>query len=470
MIALARSRRPAALPPGPGFNPWRLWAFVQRPVEEYARLRQRYGDLVTLTTSDMKLVLAMTPDGAREVLTADPDGYDASHKREFSGLTGPGSVWIMDGARHRRERQLLAPAFHLQRVREYGRTMQALARQRIDRWQPGQEVTLYHAMLDISREVILRIVFGIGDGPLRAEGHRVMSELLHLVRPIFVRVAAFQSWWFPPWRRYQRAKAQFEAFAARCLAEHRARADRSGDVVDLMLAARDEAGAPLPDAEIVAELGTIAFSGHETTAVGLCWALYELARHPAVLERMRAEIDALGPVAEPDQIARLPYLTAVCNETLRLHSILTEIARVTRTPFQLGGYTLPPGVTVGIGICGIHHDPSVYPEPERFRPERFLERTYSPFEFLPFGGGHRRCMGAALSDYEMRIVLATIVTRWDFAPTRDDWDVRHNIGMGPKHGVPMRVGQRRRAITSSAAKTSDEHVPGARLPVQEGTP
>jgi cytochrome P450 len=177
--------------------------------------------------------------------------------------------------------------------------------------------------------------------------------------------------------------------------------------------------------------------------VGLCWALYELSRHPAILERLRAEIDALGPDAEPDQIARLPYLAAVCNETLRLHTILTEIARVTRAPFQLGGHTLPAGVSVGVGICAIHHDPAVFPEPERFRPERFLERTFSPFEFLPFGGGHRRCMGAALSDYEMRIVLATIVSRWDLAPAREDADVRHNIGMGPKHGVPMWVVGRR---------------------------
>ena len=435
--------RPTGLPPGPGFNPWRLWAFVQRPVEEYARFRRRYGELVTLTTSDMRLVLALTPDGAREVLTADPDDYAASHKRQFTGLAGSGSVWIMDGARHRRERQLLAPAFHLQRIREYGRVIQELTRQRIDRWQPGQEVTLYHAMLDISREVILRVVFGVADGPLQAEGHRVMSELLHLVRPIFVHVAAFQSWWFPPWRRYARAKARFAAFTARCLAEHRARADAADDVVGLLLAARDEGGAPLTDTEISSELGTIAFSGHETTAVGLCWALYELARHPAILERLRAEIDALGPDPEPDVIARLPYLTAVCNETLRLHSILTEIARVTRAPLQLGGYTLPPGTTVGVGICAIHHDPTIYPEPERFRPERFLERTYAPFEFLPFGGGHRRCLGAALSDYEMRIVLATIVAHWELAPARDDRDVRHNIGMGPKYGVPMRIVGRR---------------------------
>jgi cytochrome P450 len=428
----------------------------------------------------MRLVLTLTPDGAREVLTADPDGYEASHKRQFFNLTGPGSVWIMDGARHRQERQLLAPAFHMQRVREYGRVMQSLTRQRIDRWQPGQEVTLYDAMLDISREVILRIVFGVADGPLQDEGHRVMSELLHVIRPIFVHVAAFQSWWFPPWRRYERARKRFAAFAARCLAEHRARADELGDVVGLLLAARDEDGAALSESEIWSELGTIAFSGHETTAVGLCWALYELARHPAVLERLRGEIDSLGPDAEPDAIARLPYLTAVCNEALRLHPILTEIARVIRVPLQLGHYTLPPGVTVGVGICAIHHDPATYPRPETFRPERFLERTYSPFEFLPFGGGHRRCMGAALADYELRVVLATIVTRCDFIPVRVEEDVRHNIGMGPKFGVRMRVTERRHdgvrstvasgTTTERGAWTASALAPDARERVQERAP
>jgi cytochrome P450 family 110 len=199
----------------------------------------------------------------------------------------------------------------------------------------------------------------------------------------------------------------------------------------------------LSDDEIRDELFTVLLSGHETTAVALSWALYELGRHPAVLDRLRAELDALGANPDPDLIVQQPYLGAVCDETLRLHPVLTEIGRVTRAPAQLLGHTVPGGTGVAVSISAIHQDPSIYPQPDRFRPERFIERSYSPFEFLPFGGGHRRCPGAHLSDCEMRIALATIVTRWEFALLGEEKEIRHNIGTGPKHGVRLRVTERR---------------------------
>ena len=211
------------------------------------------------------------------------------------------------------------------------------------------------------------------------------------------------------------------------------------------MAARYDDGSAITDGEIRDELITILLAGHETTSVALSWAIYELGRHPAVLERLRAELDALGPDADPDQIVKQPYLNAVCDETLRLHTVLTEVARIVRTPRELLGYTIPAGAGVGVGICAIHQDPELYPKPDRFRPERFIERSYTPYEFLPFGGGHRRCLGAALSDYQMRLVLATIVTGWDLKLDGEDEDARHNIGMGPKHGVRMRVQGRRGA-------------------------
>ena len=199
----------------------------------------------------------------------------------------------------------------------------------------------------------------------------------------------------------------------------------------------------MSDEDIRDELITLLLAGHETTAVALSWALYELVRHPAVLVRLREELDALGEDPAPDAIVRQLYLEAVCNETLRLHTILTEIGRMTCVPCELLGRQFPAQTGVGVGIGAIHHDPSLYAEPDEFRPERFLERKYSAFEFLPFGGGHRRCPGAHLSDYEMRIALAMIVTRWELELTGADFDTRHNIATGPKRGVRMRVTGRR---------------------------
>jgi cytochrome P450 len=213
-----------------------------------------------------------------------------------------------------------------------------------------------------------------------------------------------------------------------------------------MLAARDAVGNAMSDGAIRDELVTVLMSGHETTAVALAWAIYELGRHPATLARLREELDGLEP--DPDVMVKQSYLAAVCDETLRLHTILTEVARTTVEPLELLGYTLPPGVGVGVSISAIHQDPSIYAEPDRFMPERFIGRTYSPFEFLPFGGSHRRCLGAAFSDYEMRVALAAVVTRWEFELAGTERETRHNIAMGPKKGVRVRMTRRRQSVAS----------------------
>jgi cytochrome P450 family 110 len=308
-------------------------------------------------------------------------------------------------------------------------------------------------MLDISLDIILRVVFGTERGGMMDDGRKAVKTLLRLVHPLisFAFASTLQTWWFPPWRRYIRATREFSAFVARCLADRRARGNTSQDVLALMLAARHADGTWLGDDEIRDELITILFAGHETTAVALSWALYELARHPFVLKGLREELDMLGPDAAPDLIAKQPYLGAVCDETLRLHTILTEIGRISRSPCELLDHQLPAGIALGVGIGAIHQDPSLYSEPDEFRPERFLKRTYNAFEFLPFGGGHRRCLGAHLSDYEMRIALATIATLWEFESAGEDLDIRHNIGTGPKHGVRLRVNGRRQVRQSSSA-------------------
>src|SRR5712692_6403331 len=213
----------------------------------------------------------------------------------------------------------------------------------------------------------------------------------------------------------------------------------------------------MPDAAIRDELITILLAGHETTATALAWALYELGRHPAVLDKLRAEVEGLGSDANPGLIVTLPYLSAVCNETLRLHTVLSEVARVISAPMELFGYTLPPGSSVVVSVMSVHHDPELYPQPGQFVPERFLRRTYSPSEFLPFGGGHRRCLGAGLADYELRIVLAEIITHWEFEPAAVERDIRHDIAMGPKYGVPLRIKARRQPIKER--ETSLMHQP-----------
>lgn len=421
----------------------RFWQAIFRPRAHTAWLRQRYGHVATFFRDGEHFIVLLSSEGARQVLSAEPAGYDPFWKAGFTGLVGPGSLWVLGGEAHRRERQLLSPAFHSRSFGGYGEVIRQTARRHIEQWRPRQTLRAIDTTLAISLDIIMRVVFGTAEGPFLEDGRRVLSAILRTIHPAIVFFPGLQRPWFPPWARYARAKADFTDWVNRYLALRRAGSVRSDDVLGRMLAARYADGSPMRDADIRDELITILLAGHETTATALAWALYELGRHPPVLEKLRAELASSGSEADPGLTVKLPYLSAVCNETLRLHTLLAEVARVTIAPVTLFGHTIPPGHSLVISAIAIHHDPDLYPHPDNFRPERFLERTYSASEFLPFGGGHRRCLGAGLSDYEMRIVLAEIVTHWDFEPTRVDRDIRHDIAMGPKYGVPLRIKARR---------------------------
>jgi cytochrome P450 len=244
-----------------------------------------------------------------------------------------------------------------------------------------------------------------------------------------------------PWDRFRRAK---EVLSAMIYAEieNRRRSGTSGaDILSLMLAARHEDGSAMTDEELRDELLTLLFAGHETTGIALAWSIYWLLRHPDCMNRLLAEIDALGNNPEPEQIGRLPYLDAVVSETLRLHPIVPDVPRKLTRPFEIGGYVLPEGTGVAVATAMIHTRPDLYPDPERFKPERFLERRYSPFEFTPFGGGARRCLGAAFATYEMKIVLATLLSHHRLVLTEkaDVRPGRRNVVLGPATGVHVKL-------------------------------
>jgi cytochrome P450 family 110 len=358
---------------------------------------------------------------------------------------------VMDGARHREERQLLAPRLNAECVRGFGSAIWDIALAHMRTWRLGSAMSAYHAMLDISREVILYVLFGIRRGAIIDEAARKLEALLAAAHPVPSLEARLQTWWLPPWRSYLRAKAEFSGFVVRLLDGQRSGTIALRGILGHVVAARADGRYRVSDKEICEELITILLSGHETTAVALSWALYELARHPHVLTRLRDELDALGSDPAPDVLVKQPFLDAVCDETLRLHTILTEIGRISRVPCTLLGYSLPQGIGIGVGIGAIHQDPLLYPEPDAFRPGRFMEASYDAFEFLPYGGGHRRCLGAHLSDCEIRVVLAAIVTKLDFESLREDYDVRHSIGSGARYGIQMRFSQRREPMPAPMA-------------------
>lgn len=242
-----------------------------------------------------------------------------------------------------------------------------------------------------------------------------------------------------PYARMRRCFAALDALLQEQV--ERARAQPGDDILSLMLAARHEDGEAMTDAELRDELRPLLIAGHDTTAAGLTWVVDLVHRHPRVLARLQDELDGLGPEPDPGQYATLPYLDAVCKEALRIRPVVNEAARMLVAPLRVGDHELPAGVGVAPSILLIHRRPDIYPEPALFRPERFLERTFSPFEFLPFGGGHRRCLGAAFALFEMKVVLGTMLSRWqlrllDFeAPA----PVRGAVTVEPRGGVPVKL-------------------------------
>jgi cytochrome P450 len=220
-----------------------------------------------------------------------------------------------------------------------------------------------------------------------------------------------------PWGYFRRQQQQLNELLFAEINQRREQPEvERTDILSLLMSARDEAGQPMTDVELRDELLALLFAGHETTATALTWSLYWVHHLSAVKEKLLKELDALGDFPEPVNMARLPYLTAVCFETLRIYPVgMLTFPRVVQTPIELGGYQLEPGTQVVGCIYLTHQREDLYPQPKKFLPERFLERQFSPWEFLPFGGGSRRCVGEALAQFEMKLVLATILSRYQIA-------------------------------------------------------
>ncbi len=240
-----------------------------------------------------------------------------------------------------------------------------------------------------------------------------------------------------PWATYQRASGRVDELLYRQIAEVRPQAEGRADILSLMLMARYDDGQAMSDAHVRDELRTLLIAGHETSAITLAWALERVHRDPAVLARLLAEID--GSDGSAEALAKLPYLGAIVDETLRLAPVIEVVFRKLAKPWRFAGYDLPAGVSIAPAITLVHMREDLYPEPERFRPERMLERKPGPFEYLPFGGGHRRCIGAAFAHYQIRIALGTILREWSLAlrePSPVEV-VRRSVTLGPKTGVRM---------------------------------
>src|SRR3954451_8892373 len=426
-----------ALPPGPKLpTPVTTAQFVRRPLDTLRRWHARYGDVFTVRYVAFGTgVYVADPEAIRELFTGDQSDLLAGEANSIlEPVLGPHSVLVLDGPQHLRQRRLLLPPFQGSRVAAFRSAIREAAEREVGRWRPGDRIVLRDRMRALTFDVICRAVFGVTEAErverLRAALVAVIDTSSVLLAVPLMRTDLGR---LSPGGRLARRLRAADALLYEEIALRRREPDLSDrtDVLSLLLQARDEDGQGMTDAELRDELFTMLAAGHETTATGLAFAFELLHRNPATLARLREAI-------EGDDDA---YAGAVGKETLRLRPVIDAAERTLTKPRTVGGWELPPGIKVYPAIALGHHRPDLYPEPDEFRPERFADEGAESYSWLPFGGGIRRCIGAALAQVEMAEVLRVVASRVELSLVRDEPDpvVLRGITLAPKHGVPVGV-------------------------------
>jgi cytochrome P450 family 135 len=433
------SRSLADLPPGPRLPMPVQTAIWFRGAQRFLRTcHARYGDTFRLQIAyEGTWVFVCNPDDVKQVFTSDPKLLHAGEaNRILLPVVGPESLLLLDEDAHMEHRKLLLPPFHGRRMKRYGELMSDIAAREIETWPLGEPYKLRPRMQAVTLEIILRAVFGVQEGErlerLRFELRRLLDMVTDPKKAIYVIVLGPER--IREHGPFKRDIARVDSLIYDEIRERRGADDLDDreDILSLMLQARHEDGSPMTDAEVRDELVTLLVAGHETTATALAWAVERLVRHPAMLERLTAEV-----AEERDE-----YLNAVIQETLRLRPVISLVNRTLKQPMEFGGYELPAGVKVAPCIYLVHRRPDVYPEPDRFLPERFLERPPGTYTWIPFGGGIRRCLGGAFAQFEMQVVLRELVRRRTLRPTRaaDERVYRRAITETPRHDAEVLVG------------------------------
>ena len=365
------------------------------------------------------VLFVSTVDGARDILTAPTTLCRAPLPNPIEPVVGPNSLILLSGETHRRTRSILMPAFRGERVRSYVDLIADATNDEITALQPGDQLMVCDAAQAITLDVVIRVVFGVTDGARRAECARLIEELMRsgtaplMLVPWLRREIAGRG----PWAQLVAFRTQLDRLLSEQIEERRGMGDHGSDVMELILTATDEDGDALGDDALRDQLRTMLAAGHETSSTSLAWALYYIHRDESIRSRV---IEELADASTPGEIATLPYLGAVIHETLRMHPTVPIVLRRLTGPLTVAGVPRAAGDVIGIALPALHFNPDVWRNPESFDPNRFLERKPSPFEYAPFGGGYRRCIGATFAHHELAVAIGTILNTVELRMPRSE--------------------------------------------------
>jgi cytochrome P450 len=429
-----RADNPDAKPPGsraPAIT--QAVSYARDPLGFLAGQQRRFGDIFSVRFPFFgSLVYVARPDLVKALFTGPPDVFHAGEANAtvLEPAVGPNSVLTLDDEPHMRQRKLLLPPFHGERIERYGDLIVEMTRREMETWPVGEPFALRPHTQRITLAVIMRAVFGVHDEARLARFERLIDDFARRVGvvtsfPMLRRDLGRLS----PWNRFVRSREALDEFIYE---EIRLRRGEPGheerdDVLSLLLRARDEKGVAMSDRELRDELVTVLGAGHETTATGLAWAVERRVRSPRAMAKLRDSVAA----------GEEEYLGATIKETLRARPVIVDVARKLKAPATIGGYEIPAGQFVLAAIAALHYREDLFPDPDEFRPERFLDGKADNYAWIPFGGGVRRCIGASFAEYEMRLILREFVARAELRAVDEKPEaVRiRNITLAPAKGT-----------------------------------
>jgi cytochrome P450 len=425
--------------------------WLLRPISFLESSRRRFGDTFSVRFLGFRtpMVMLSDPDAIRALYINPEHGLPPGRTVALLPIVGPRSLLLLEGREHLARRRLMLPSFHGERMRAYESTVREVVARDVESWPQHEPFAMHPRMQHVTLEVILRAVFGVTDPERRTRLADHLGRLLAQTASAGLQFAVLASRRFgapDPLTRLKALRREIDAMLDLEIAERRA--DPREDILSMLLAARFEGGEPMDDAEIRDQLMTLLVAGHETTATGLAWTFDLLVRHPAVLERLVAEVDA-GEQA---------YARAVVSESLRLRPVVPLAGRRLASPLHVDGHVLPVGTDVTPAIWLAHTRADRYPEPFAFRPERFLDGAHSTSAWVPFGGGVRRCIGAAFAEMEMRVALSEVLRHRTLRAASGSAErvTRRNVTFSPAGGTRVIALVRRPDPHERAERASDQ--------------
>jgi cytochrome P450 family 110 len=427
------------------------WTFS--PLDYLEDCQRRYGDTFVSQIGRISppVTFMSHPDAIAEIYSpGNLSNMDAGRGQLLLKMVlGKYSSMLLDGKEHRRHRQLVMPSLHGERMRVYGDTICQIAEQVIADWQVGQSVTMHSALSQMTLQSILKSLFGFRG----AKRDQLLSQKLRVYLDVLNSPFVFLTAFFPifrtnlgpgsPYGRFLKMTQELDDLMYEEIRDRRANLDPNDtDALTMLLLARDEEGEAMSDQELRDEMFTLLFAGYDSSASVFAWAFYYIHANPEVKEKLLVELDSLGENPDPTAIVRLPYLGAVCSESMRLRSAVpSSTPRIANVDLQIQGYDFPAESIIIPALHLTHHRSDLYPQPHRFNPDRFLERRFSPSEFNPYGGGSRYCIGAAFASFQMKLILATVLRRYELTLVGDRpvKTARRGVNITPRGGVKMQV-------------------------------